>query len=71
MRTSARRLADLCERLHLPQELTKAAYDLVSRVVYEHTKLLYNRHLDQILLCAVYGVCKVLARAAPRWRTGR
>ena len=59
MRTSARRLADLCERLHLPQELTKAAYDLVSRVVYEHTKLLYNRHLDQILLCAVYGVCKV------------
>jgi retinoblastoma-like protein 1 len=59
MRTSARRLADLCERLYLPQELTKAAYDLVSRVVYEHTKLLYNRHLDQILLCAVYGVCKV------------
>ena len=59
MRTSARRLADLCERLHLPQELTKAAYDLATRVVYEHTSLLYNRHLDQILLCAVYGVCKV------------
>ena len=59
MRTSARRLADLCERLHLPQELTKAAYDLATRVVYERTSLLYNRHLDQILLCAVYGVCKV------------
>lgn len=61
MRTSARRLADLCERLHLPQELTKSAYDLTSKVVYDHTKLLYNRHLDQILLCAVYGVCKVNA----------
>ena len=59
MRTSARRLADLCERLHLPQELTKAAYDLTSVVLYDHTSLLYNRHLDQILLCAVYGVCKV------------
>ena len=59
MRTSARRLADLCERLHLPQELTKAAYDLSSVVLYDHTSLLYNRHLDQILLCAVYGVCKV------------
>ncbi len=42
MRTSARRLADLCERLHLPQELTKSAYDLTSKVVYDHTKLLYN-----------------------------
>lgn len=59
MRTSARRLADLCERLHLPQDLTKSAYELVSKVVYDHTSLLYNRHLDQILLCAVYGVCKV------------
>jgi retinoblastoma-like protein 1 len=28
-------------------------------VLYDHTSLLYNRHLDQILLCAVYGVCKV------------
>lgn len=27
--------------------------------LYEQTSLLYNRHLDQILLCALYGVCKV------------
>lgn len=28
-------------------------------VVYQQTHLLYNRHLDQILLSALYGVCKV------------
>lgn len=28
-------------------------------VVYQQTHLLFNRHLDQILLSALYGVCKV------------
>lgn len=34
-------------------------YTMVSHVVSEHTCLLYGRHLDQIILCALYGVCKV------------
>lgn len=59
MRLSARRLADLCERLSLPAALTQQSYALVEHALYEHTSLLYNRHLDQVLLCAVYGACKV------------
>ena len=59
MRVSARRLADLCDRLHLPPALTRQAYDVVQHALYDRTSLLYNRHLDQILLCATYGVCKV------------
>ena len=34
-------------------------YTMVSHVVSEHTSLLYGRHLDQVILCALYGVCKV------------
>lgn len=34
-------------------------YTMVQHVIYNHTNLLYNRHLDQILLSALYGVCKV------------
>jgi len=34
-------------------------YTMVQHVVYQHTHLLYNRHLDQILLSALYGICKV------------
>ena len=64
MRTSARRLADLCAPAPAAGA-DQAAYDLVSRVVYEHTKLLYNRHLDQILLCGVRRV-QGERRAAPR-----
>lgn len=28
-------------------------------VIFDHTHLLFNRHLDQIILSAIYGVCKV------------
>ena len=68
MRLAARRLADLCERLQLPGSLSQQAYTLVEHTLYEHTALLYNRHLDQILLCAVYGVCKVNKDVALRGR---
>ena len=49
---------------------------MVQHVIYNHTNLLYNRHLDQILLSALYGVCKVSiaisqsagTRSSPLWR---
>jgi Retinoblastoma-associated protein B domain len=37
----------------------KQVYTVVSHVVYSATRLLYGRHLDQILLSALYGVGKV------------
>ena len=37
---------------------------MVQHVVYQQTHLLYNRHLDQILLSALYGICKVRLYAA-------
>ncbi len=34
-------------------------YHLMQHILFKQTSLLYNRHLDQVLLSAVYGVCKV------------
>lgn len=31
----------------------------MQHIVFQQTFLLYNRHLDQVLLSAVYGICKV------------
>jgi len=59
MHLAARRLSDLCSRLNLTQDILRDVYALVEHVVYEKTSLLYNRHLDQVILAAVYGVCKV------------
>ena len=39
--------------------LSVQAFTVMHHVVYQQTHLLYNRHLDQILLSALYGVCKV------------
>jgi hypothetical protein len=36
-------------------------YTMVTHAVLEHTHLLYGRHLDQLLLSALYGVAKVHA----------
>ena len=58
MHLAARRLSDLASRLRLSPELARDAYALVEHVVYEHTSLAYNRHVDQIILASVYGACK-------------
>ncbi|KAJ9505708.1 hypothetical protein QJQ45_006424 [Haematococcus lacustris] len=59
------RLGWLCQALSAlplplsPAELRQRVYDTVEHALYQHTCLLYNRHLDQIVLCALYGYCKV------------
>eukprot|EP00854_Cymbomonas_tetramitiformis_P008361 gene8361-9939_t len=53
------RARNLCERLSTDPHITQQVNRVVHHSVYEHTHLLFNRHLDQIILCSVYGVCKV------------
>jgi len=58
MHLAARRVGDLGSRLNLTPEVIRDAYALIEHVVYEQTNLMYNRHVDQIILAAMYGVCK-------------
>ena len=32
---------------------------MVAHVITEQTSMMYGRQLDQVILCALYGVCKV------------
>jgi len=34
-------------------------YKTLKYALYEQTSLFYNRHLDQLVMSALYGVCKV------------
>ena len=43
----------------LTQPSLRQVYTVVEHLVYGSTSLLYGRHLDQLLLAATYGVCKV------------
>ena len=58
----AKRIQDLCVRLLLPHALVQQVWSVVKLVLDKARFLLVGRHLDQLLMCAVYGVCKVSAR---------
>lgn len=59
LRLGALRIKELCGRLGLEQAFCQQVYTLLQTALYEHTKLFYGRHLDQIILCCVYSLCKV------------
>ncbi|QDZ25277.1 retinoblastoma-related protein [Chloropicon primus] len=66
------RMIDLCNRLERGLKFRKEggglvdaglilgqAVSIIEFVIYEQTRLMYNRHIDQIVLCTLYGVAKV------------
>ena len=42
------------------------AFQICEFVVFEKTSLLYNRHLDQIILASIYGACKISSNEQDR-----
>ncbi|CAG9564114.1 unnamed protein product [Danaus chrysippus] len=54
------RMNDLCTRLKLTDdELKRKIWTCVEHSLMNQTQLMRDRHLDQILMCAVYVICKV------------
>lgn len=55
------RLKDLCKNLQFTNssDLLRKIWTLFEYAVIEHTGLMKDRHLDQILMCCVYVLCKI------------
>mmetsp|Transcript_9001 Transcript_9001/g.19330 ORF Transcript_9001/g.19330 Transcript_9001/m.19330 type:complete len:1231 (-) Transcript_9001:1802-5494(-) len=57
------RLAVLCESFDFSpldqREVFQKVLETLEHVLYQETYLFYNRHIDQIILSALYGYCKV------------
>ncbi|XP_023954413.2 retinoblastoma-like protein 1 [Bicyclus anynana] len=54
------RMNDLCSRLGLvDDELKRKIWTCLEYSVMHQTQLMRDRHLDQILMCAVYVICRV------------
>nr|AFJ64575.1 retinoblastoma-related protein [Brassica juncea] len=56
---AAVRINGMVERLQLSQQIRESVYCLFQRVLAQRTSLLFNRHIDQIILCCFYGVAKI------------
>lgn len=54
----AERLHMLCLRLNLESNVMEGIWKLVKYMLIEETKILRDSHLDCIIICSVYGVCK-------------
>nr|BAN18530.1 retinoblastoma-like protein [Gonium pectorale]BAN18531.1 retinoblastoma-like protein [Gonium pectorale]BAU61598.1 retinoblastoma-like protein [Gonium pectorale] len=59
----AYRLALLCEKFDFSPlgraEVNSKVYETIEHALYHHTQMFYNRHIDQVMLSALYGYCKV------------
>ncbi|CAG9313051.1 unnamed protein product [Blepharisma stoltei] len=56
---SAHRVLELTEILGINDEIREHIWDILKIALSEHTEILLNRHLDTLILCCVYSVCKL------------
>ncbi|KAK7090054.1 retinoblastoma-associated protein-like isoform X2 [Littorina saxatilis] len=61
-RLAYHRLQKLCTHLQINSDLLKKIWTCFENCVTYKPDILKNRHLDQILMCSVYGVCKVVEK---------
>ena len=56
------RISALCSELSIPPEYPVASQVWIAfRYLLRHNiELLYDRHVDQLILCTLYGVCKLM-----------
>lgn len=53
------RIKTLCERLKCTEQFLENVYWLIQQILSQQTTVFFNRHIDQIILCSIYGVAKV------------
>ena len=56
---AAVRIRIVCERVGQSQQLIERVYKVFQHALHHETSLFFNRHIDQLVLCTIYGVCKV------------
>ncbi|KAK9137314.1 hypothetical protein Sjap_007908 [Stephania japonica] len=59
MKLAAVRINGLVERLKQTQQVREMVYCFFQQILSQRTSLFFNRHIDQIILCSLYGVAKI------------
>lgn len=54
------RMQDLCNSLEISDTDKKKIWTIFEYSIKERTELMKDRHLDQILMCAIYVICKLV-----------
>lgn len=59
LKLAANRIRSLCERLQLSTQVMEHVYSILKQILHSGTTVFFHRHIDQLILCSIYGVCKV------------
>ncbi|XP_029354234.1 retinoblastoma-like protein 2 isoform X2 [Echeneis naucrates] len=60
-----RRLRSLCSLLEISDELRLKIWTCFEHSLINHTHLMIDRHLDQLLMCAIYMIAKITRMEIP------
>jgi hypothetical protein len=55
---AALRIMELGQNLNLIDSIKEEIWEDMKQVLSNQTEILVNRHVDQIIVCTIYGVCK-------------
>ena len=56
---AAETLNMLCKELRITDEVAEIIWGIIRIILGQESQMLVGRHLDQLILCGIYGVCKV------------
>lgn len=59
---TALQVQQLCELLRLSEDTAEKVWMVIKYILSSETILLIDRHIDQLILCSIYGVCKASNR---------
>ncbi|KAJ7542452.1 hypothetical protein O6H91_10G107400 [Diphasiastrum complanatum] len=59
LKLAASRIRTLCQSLCQSDYVIEQVYQVFQQALQDVPSLFFNRHIDQIIMCTIYGVCKV------------
>jgi hypothetical protein len=58
---AAHRIVELSDALRLEEPVREEIWQATKHVLSDHTELLIGRHIDQLICCSIFGVCKIMS----------
>jgi len=55
---AAQRLKDLSTSLQITDGASEMIWSVLQVLLAQETQILMGRHLDQVIICTIYGVCR-------------
>ena len=49
----------LCHHLRIDERVSEIIWSIIKVCLSQEIDLLIGRHLDQLIMCSIYGICKV------------